>query len=35
MTSHDLICVSYHDAAILAAGVVASWIAVYLWARKP
>jgi hypothetical protein len=33
MTIHDVICVSYQDAAILAFGIVCSWIAIYLWAR--
>jgi hypothetical protein len=27
MTIHDVICVSYPDAAILAFGIVCSWIA--------
>lgn len=34
MTLHDVICCTYQDAAILAFGVVCSWVAIWNWARK-
>jgi hypothetical protein len=34
MSINDVICVSYRDVAIVAAGVVLSWLAIYLWVTR-
>lgn len=31
MSVHDAVCLTYQDAAILACGIVLSWIAFYVW----
>ena len=34
MTVRDVILLTYPDAAVLAAGIVASWICVWFWATR-
>lgn len=34
MTVRDVIVLTYRDAAVLAAGVVASWLCIWLWSTS-